>query len=249
MVSSATYVNPLRAVAGGDVAFVVPCPQGHGIRIVNADVCDHGHVAFPLRAQLELELRKSALDETAPSSVLTHANKIVCDSPVRATSRFATAIVMDLVPDFAEDQARLNMARAGHWPVIVALDDGQVVCLAESSEDGSDSRDDGSLVDVPLGFHRATRYTESSCLLNGLIAALAYSDGLVELPINGSGQLLGLEGLKDAFSSAVYSARSNSAFDILNTLRDVLNRCDPIPQDDISAVVVCLRGDRDDRDR
>ena len=249
MVSSATYVNPLRAVAGGDVAFVVPCPQGHGIRIVNADVCNHGQVAFPLRARLELELRKLALEEKAPSSILTRANKKLFRISGGTTSRFTTAIVMDLVPDLAEDSARLHMARAGHWPVIAALAGGQVSCLAESPGDRSQTGKGGCPVDVPLGVHSETRYTDWCCLVKGLIAALAYSDGLVELPINGSGQLLGLEGLKDAFGSAVHSARSHSAFEILNGLRTILNRHNPMPQDDISAVVVCPGRDSDHRDR
>ncbi len=248
MISSATYVNPLRAVAGGDVAFVLPSPRGHGIRIVNADVCNHGQVAFPRRARLELELRKLALEENAPSSILTRANKKLFQISGGTTSRFTTAIVMDLIPDLAEDSARLHMARAGHWPVIAALAGGQVVCLADSSEDRSKTGKGGCPVDVPLGVHSRTRYTDWSCLVNGLIAALAYSDGLVELPINGS-RLLGLEGLKEAFGSAVHSARSNSAFDILNALRNVLNRRNPMPQDDISAVVVCPGRNSDHRDR
>ena len=238
MILSATYVNPLGAVAGGDVAFVVPLDQG--IRLVNADACSHGAAAYPLRAQLEAVLRKYAVEEKRPSSVIAQANHAVAESPLGEASAFAfaTAIVLDLELGSLcapSNLVRAKIASAGHWPPIAVAGTGmRAFCLTGRSNPPPKALS----VNLPLGCDQDCFYTEASCELHDPKAVLVYSDGLVEMPVNGSGERLGLQRLREDFLHAVKSVPSGHAFDLMNHLRQTVNRRRPNRADDVSFIVV-----------
>ena len=233
MITSASYLNPLHAVAGGDIAFVLPIAQGEGIRVVNGDVCNHGRAAYPIRAPLELALRELAQEER-PSRVLQRANLLSIEK-WKGDGRFATVIVVDLVPK--DGVACIRIASAGHWPPI-AVAEGGVLTLEAPDPSGI------GLQDLPLGIDGGCRYTEKVWKLNDLRALLVYSDGFAELPVGGRGQLLGLQQLAEDFARAVEVGGANP-HSTLSALRTVIDQRAPKVIDDMSCIVVSVTSEAD----
>lgn len=167
--SAAHYVSASQAAdVGGDFYDLLHLPDG-SVAIVVGDVVGHDVAAAAAMGHLRGVLRASIWDaeDPDPEQVLGKVDRLVQGLRVApmATMVYARA----LRPQAPGRPWRLQVANAGHPPMLLRLADGSVRVLAEVT---------GMLV----GVDASTRRTTVSLEVPAGATLLAYTDGLIERP-------------------------------------------------------------------
>jgi len=156
----ARYLPAARGVnVGGDWFDAFTRPDGTVVLTVG-DVTGHGLEAAVIMGKLQNALRAYATEGHGPAGTLQLTHNLLrgWGSPL-----LATAVVMDVqLPT-----GRIRWANAGHLPVFVAGQDGEVRAL---------DRPNAPLMGVPFPF----RITEYETKIDPGETVLLYTDGLIE---------------------------------------------------------------------
>ncbi|NKQ52088.1 SpoIIE family protein phosphatase [Amycolatopsis sp. K13G38] len=156
----ARYLPAARGVnVGGDWFDAFTRPDGTVVLTVG-DVTGHGLEAAVIMGKLQNALRAYALEGHGPAGTLRLTHNLLrgWGSPL-----LATAVVMDL----QLSTGRIRWANAGHLPVFVSGQEGEVRAL---------DRPNAPLMGVPFTF----RLTEYEAKIDPGETVLLYTDGLIE---------------------------------------------------------------------
>jgi PAS domain S-box-containing protein len=167
--AGAHYVSASTAAdVGGDFYDLLELPDG-SIGIVVGDVVGHDVAAAAAMGHLRGLIRACLweAEDPDPGAVLGKVDRLV--QGLRVAS-MATMVYARAVPPTGDDRTwRLEVANAGHPPVLLRGPDGEVRLL-----DGAT----GMLVGVDASSRRTTRVVE----LPAGSTLVAYTDGLIETP-------------------------------------------------------------------
>ncbi|WP_245784908.1 GAF domain-containing SpoIIE family protein phosphatase [Geodermatophilus amargosae] len=167
--AAAHYVSASTAAdVGGDFYDLLQLPDG-SVGMVIGDVAGHDVAAAAAMGHLRGLIRACLWDapDPYPSTVLTRVDRLV--QGLRVASLATMAYLRAVPPAEPGGNWTVQMANAGHPPVVLRSPDGQVRPV-----DGVT----GLLVGVDVDAERATRTME----LQPGSTVLAYTDGLVESP-------------------------------------------------------------------
>ena len=158
----ASYFRPMGpgSEVGGDFYDVVG--NGTSCWLVVGDVCGKGAEAAALTGFLRYTSVAYARDGTSPAHVLSRVNQAMLEQDF--DGRFATAIVAHL--GFANGEAKVTVAAAGHPPALIARAGGRAEVFGES----------GTL----LGIFSDPVIREVTTTLRPGDALTLYTDGLTE---------------------------------------------------------------------
>ncbi len=167
---------------GGDFYDAVCLDTGR-IGILLGDVSGKGVPAAMQMARLMGEFRACITHRSDAAGVLQFLNELLC---ARNVERISFVTVQYLVLDVAE--RHMQFACAGHPPIFLCHDDGQVEQL-------------GLVSNLPLGIDATFTYRHEERSLAPGDRLLCYSDGAYELQ-NADGEMLGLSRLVTLFAEA-----------------------------------------------
>lgn len=206
---------------GGDFYDVIQLPNQR-LGIVIGDVSGKGVSAALFMARLSRDLRFFALTEQHPSQVLSLMNQAVLD--FGQDDMFITLVYAVLDPV----QHDLQLASAGHMPVLVRHSGGEVSRLDDSG--------------LPLGVLPGSTYETKSFRLDRGDTAFLYTDGVVEA-MNSSQEMFGMDRLEQALRSA-----STDPETLLMSVLDAVRRHvqDATQFDDTTAFALGRRDDSKD---
>jgi PAS domain S-box-containing protein len=167
--AAAHYVSASTAAdVGGDFYDLLQLPDG-SIGMVVGDVVGHDVAAAAVMGHLRGLVRACVWDaaDPDPGAVLTRVDRLV--QGLRVAS-MATMVYIRVVPPAGDgDLWRLEVANAGHPPVLLRGPEGEVRMLDSAT---------GMLVGVDASSRRITRVVE----VPPGSSLVAYTDGLVERP-------------------------------------------------------------------
>jgi phosphoserine phosphatase RsbU/P len=213
-VQLASSWQPANGV-GGDCFDALVFPGG-GVGITIADVAGKGVPAALLMSNLQAAVRAFAQDATAPGSVCTSVNRLLCRN--MASGRFVTFCYARI----DVSARRLTYANAGHNPPLLVHADGTI-----------DKLSPGGTV---LGVFAESTYEQGEFAFASGDRLVLYTDGITE-GRNAAGDEFG----EDLLAQSASTHRALSADDMLAAmLRDIETFNGGTYDDDATLIVAAL---------
>ncbi len=163
----------LRLLLGGDFYVCHELPDG-GVGLMIGDVVGHGPAAAAFAAGLRSAWQALQLTGQPLEQLTSTLNTVALTQGV-AEDRYATALLGRITPDRRE----VTFATAGHPPPMLLLDGGVEMPAVPAGP--------------PLGVLDAARWPPTRVALPPGAELLLYTDGLIEAPLPGSHERLGME--------------------------------------------------------
>jgi len=192
--------------------------RGRPLSVVVADVTGKGVGAALLMAFARPVLHAAIDNAGGPADALERTNRVLRE---RRSSLFITALCGSLTLS----TGRLRVANAGHEPPLLVRRDGSPVVPLEGS---------GPM----LGPFASLDLVESVTVLAPGDIALFYTDGVTD-----ARSLTGERFEDGRLLDAIEAARGGSAFDIVESIRDAVDRfqAGTLPADDVTVVAIGRR--------
>lgn len=144
---------------GGDWYDVIELPEGRA-GLVIGDVEGHSAAAAAIMGQVRNALRAYAVEGSTPAIVMQRVNRLLARLRV-------SQLVSCCYLEFAPTEGRATVVLAGHPPPLLVVPGGPAEFVPAKSN-------------LMLGVDDATRYVETTVLLDPGACLLLYTDGLIE---------------------------------------------------------------------
>ena len=218
-----------RAESGGDVYYVSSCASGRITRILLADVMGHGSLASDTARGLR-DLMRQNINMIRQTSLVRAMNQQFSD--VAKQGGFATA----LVGTFFSPRRSLAVCNAGHpLPLVYRAARSEWSMLERPTNSSA------TVVDIPLGILKETKYQMTETQLDPGDLVLGFSDALTE-SCDRTGQLLGGDGIL----KIVRQLNATSPDALIPQLLEAVLRQAPenLSHDDLTVVLLQVTGTR-----
>jgi sigma-B regulation protein RsbU (phosphoserine phosphatase) len=208
---------------GGDIYYFSVCNADQMSRVALADVVGHGQAASQVSEWLYDSLVEY-MDHPDAFEILAQLN-------TRAGEREFGAITTATVAGFYADDARsLRFACAGHPPMMYRPAGGKWQALKLQDKVPSQG-----MANLPLGIAPDVRYDQCDLEVGSGAQLLFYTDGVLEAPHAGTGELFGTARLLETLNSIEGDSVSVKN-GVLDAVRDFAG--DGLEHDDVTLVAV-----------
>ena len=203
-IRASLYSSSCEGGRGGDVYYFSVCGNNVLTRVALADVTGHGERVSRVSQWL--------YDSLAARMNSRRGHKVLADLNAQAEAFGEAAISTAAVIGFYRWTGRLYFSYAGHPPALVYRERERCWSPLELPESAG-------LANLPVGVTELSRFDQGRIRLRRGDRLLLYTDGVLEAP-DATGQLFGMERLRDVLERTVGAPLSAVKESVLAAVRD-----------------------------